>query len=183
MFDVSRLKAHVDQLQKEAAAVDRQRGEAPRPLFDEQLFQSRSKLITPCVEEISHEIKSLQREQASGRLLASRTAHICDKIVAQIQAVQRELATQTIRKNEPAKNNTRQVPIHELYQDLAKHQEWERRLVGMQRDKTMMLNNCRTLAEQQVIQKEILALEGRVQRCQAAVTRIEKHISIRERQG
>ena len=183
MFDVTRLKAHVDQLLKDAAAVDRQRGEAFRPLFDEQLFQSRSKLLTPCVEEISQEIKSLQREQQSGRLLASRTAHICDKIVAQIQAIQRELATQTIRKNEPKQNNTKQRPIHELYQDLAKHQEWERRLVGMSRDKAMMLNRCQSLAEQQILQKEILALEGRIQRCQSAVAQIEKQITFRERQG
>lgn len=82
--------------------------------------------------------------------------------MSQIQAVQRELATQQIRKNEPKRSAGWRKPIHELYQDLAQHQDWERRLAAMQRDKELMIARCTTLAEQQKMQKEVLALEGRL---------------------
>ncbi|PSW18799.1 prepilin peptidase [Photobacterium sanctipauli] len=183
MVDLQRLDSLVSQLAIEAANTDRQRGEAQRPLFDEQLFVCRSKLLTPCVNEIRHEISSLRSEQQAGKLLPTRTQHICEKIVAQIQAVQRELATQQIRKNEPKRGRGWRKPIHELYQDLAQHQDWERRLSSMRRDKELMLSRCTTLAEQQKLQKEVLALEGRLTRCQAALAKIEKDISLRERKN
>ncbi|OAN18536.1 prepilin peptidase [Photobacterium jeanii] len=183
MFDLSKLKSLVSQLQLEAAKVDRQRGEAYRPLFDEQLFLCRSKLLTPCVDEISHEISALEREQKAGKLQVARTAHMCEKIVAQVQAVQRELATQQVRQREPRRADNYRRPIHELYQDLAKHQDWERRLKATTQDKTLMLNHCQSLAEQQKLQQEITAFEGRIQRCKAAIAKIEKQITQQERQG
>ncbi|MGF1682563.1 primosomal replication protein PriC [Photobacterium minamisatsumaniensis] len=183
MPDLQRLDAIVSQLAVDAANTDRQRGEAYRPLFDEQLFLCRSKLLTPCINEIRSEISALRNEQRAGRLLPSRTQHICEKIVAQIQAIQRELATQQIRKNEPKRGRGWRKPIHELHQDLAQHREWERRLSAMRRDKESMLNRCSTLAEQQTLQKEVLALEGRLTRCQTALAKLEKDINQRERKG
>lgn len=183
MPDLKRLENILDQLAKDAAQTDRKRGEAARPLFDEQLFFCRSKLLTPCVAEIRGEISALRSERKAGKLQASRTQHICEKVIAQIQAIQRELATQQIRKNEPRRQQGWRRPIHELYQDLAQHQDWERRLAAMQRDKEMLISRCSTLAEQQKLQKEVLALEGRLSRCRAALGKIEKEISQRERKG
>ncbi|ELR67297.1 Primosomal replication protein N prime prime [Photobacterium marinum] len=183
MPDLKRLENILDQLAHEAAQTDRKRGEAQRPLFDEQLFLCRSKLLTPCVNEVRSEIKALRDERRAGKLNTTRTQHICEKLVAQIQAIQRELATKQIRKNEPKRNQGWRRPIHELYQDLAQHQDWERRLAAMQRDKEMMLTRCTTLAEQQKMQKEVLALDGRLSRCRASLAKIEKEISQRERKG
>jgi len=183
MPDLKRLENILEQLAHDAAQIDRKRGEASRPLFDEQLFFCRSKLLTPCVTEVRSEITALRNERKAGILQASRTQHICEKVVAQIQAIQRELATLQIRKNEPKRRQGWRRPIHEMYQDLAQHQDWERRLAAMQRDKEMMLNRCSTLAEQQQLQKEILAVEGRLSRCRASLTKIEKDISLRERKG
>ncbi|MGF1724199.1 primosomal replication protein PriC [Photobacterium nomapromontoriensis] len=183
MPDLKRLEAIVSQLAHEAASTDRKRGEASRPLFDEQLFRSRSKLLMPCVNEIRHEISALINEQLAGKLQLTRTQHLCEKIVAQIQAIQRELATQAIRKNEPKRSQSWGKPIHQLHQDLTQHQEWERRLSAMQKDKSLMLGRCTTLDEQRRIQQEILALEGRLARCQQARKKIEHDINIQERKG
>lgn len=183
MSDLDRLEAVIDQLTKEAAQVDRQRGEASRHLFDEQLFFCRSKLLTPCVNEIHSEIKALRKEHQAGKLQASRTQYICEKVVAQIQAIQRELATLQIRKNEPQKQGSWHRPIHKLYQDLSQHKDWEHRLAAMLRDKEMLFSRCATMIEQQILQKEILALEGRLSRCRIALIKIEKSIRHRERKG
>ncbi|KLV09213.1 prepilin peptidase [Photobacterium aquae] len=181
MKDLQRLEALVADLSAQATLVDKTRGEAARPLFDEHLFRSRSKLLAPCVNEIRNEIQALNREQLTGHLLASRTQHVCEKIVAQIQAIQRELATQQIRKNEPKPRQGWRKPVQQLYQDLAQHQEWERRLADTLRDKEMLLSRTTSPSERQQLQQAVLAYEGRLNRCRAALVKIEKAIGQQER--
>ncbi|SMY14985.1 MULTISPECIES: primosomal replication protein [Photobacterium] len=183
MIDLSRLHSLVEQLQHQAAETDRIRGEASRPLFDQQLFRYRSKLLAPCVAEIAQELAILQKEQQTGKLLPERTQHVCEKLVAQIHAVQREFATQHIRKNEPKQAIRKQRSINQLYQDLNQHRDWERRLKSMLRDKESLVNRCGSQFEQQQLQKEVLALEGRINRCQAALIKLEDEINRRERKG
>lgn len=183
MIDLSRLQMLIDQLQQQAVEADRLRGEAQRPLFDQQLFRHRSKLLTPCVLEIAQELAILQKEQQMGKLLPERTQHMCEKLIAQINAIQRELATQHIRKNEPQQTAKWQRSINDIYQDLNKHRDWERRLKAMLRDKESLVNRCSSQFEQQQAQKEVLALEGRVSRCQAALITLENEINRRERKG
>ncbi|MBY3787195.1 primosomal replication protein [Photobacterium carnosum] len=183
MIDLSRLKTLIEQLQHQAEEADRLRGEAQRPLFDQQLFRHRSKLLAPCVTEIAQELATLQKEQQAGRLLPERTQHLCEKLIAQINAIQRELATQHIRKNEPKQAAKWQRSINDVYQDLNKHKDWERRLKLMLREKESLLSRCSSQFEQQQSQKEILALEGRISRCQAALITLENEINRRERKG
>ncbi|KJG58713.1 prepilin peptidase [Photobacterium kishitanii] len=183
MIDLSRLQTLIEQLQHQAAETDRVRGEAQRPLFDQQLFRHRSKLLTPCVTEIAQELATLQKEQQAGRLLPERTQHVCEKLIAQIHAVQREFATQQIRKNEPKQAVSKRRSINEIYQDLNQHRDWERRLKSMLRDKETLLNRCGSQFEQQQSQKEVLVLEGRISRCQTAIVKLEEEINRRERKG
>ncbi len=183
MIDLTRFDTLIAQLKTQAANLDRTRGEANKPLFDEQLFRCRSKLLTPCVNEIASEIFKLRQEQQSGRLLPTRTQHICEKIVAQIQAVQREFATVSIRKNEPKYRSTHYQPLNEIYQNLNQHKDWERQLKTKLRDKEFELSQCSDWQLQQKLQHEVLVLEGRVSRCQQALTKIEQTIMKRERKG
>ncbi|MCD9500740.1 prepilin peptidase [Photobacterium phosphoreum] len=183
MIDLSRLQELIEQLQHQAAETDRIRGEAQRPLFDQQLFRNHSKLLTPCVAEVAQELAALQKEQQAGKLLPERTQHVCEKLIAQIHAIQREFATQKIRKNEPKQAVRWQRSINDIYQDLNKHKEWERRLKSMLHDKEAIFNRCNSQFEQQQAQKEILALEGRINRCQAALIQLENEINRRERKG
>ncbi|WEM43086.1 primosomal replication protein [Photobacterium sp. DA100] len=183
MLDFQRLEALTTQLADKAADTDSKRGEAQRPLFDEQLFHCHGKLLVPCVEEVREEIQALSREHQQGKLDPTRAQHICERIVSQIQAIQRELATQTIRKNEPQRTRHWQKPIYELKQDLAQHLVWAKRLAAMQRHKERALSQCRSAEEQQVLQNEAATLAERLHRCRMALAKIEKQISMRERKG
>ena len=50
-MNISQLQENLEQMAKQAAVLDRQRGEHHVPLFDERLFGCRSRLLTPCVKE------------------------------------------------------------------------------------------------------------------------------------
>ncbi|MGL5799707.1 MAG: primosomal replication protein PriC, partial [Plesiomonas sp.] len=68
----------------------------------------------------------------------------------------------------------------DIYAELAKHQEYERRLADMIRVKESNLNRCETLLQQQKLQQEIAAYEGRLQRCKSALKKIENRIEQRD---
>ena len=73
-----------------------QRGEAPRPLFDEQLFHCRGKLLAP-VYRRNQQKKSRcpsPRTQSQGKLAPSRTQHVCERIVHRSRRYNGSLATQ-----------------------------------------------------------------------------------------
>lgn len=48
----------------------------------------------------------------------------------------------------------------DLYQRLAQHQDYERRLAQMTDDRELALGRAQTFAEQQKLQKELAALAG-----------------------
>lgn len=56
------------------------------------------------------------------------------------------------------------------------NQEFERRLFEMKRERETRLNNSETLEEQQLLMREISALEGRIVRCRQARDEIERVI-------
>ncbi|MGO1295794.1 MAG: primosomal replication protein [Vibrio sp.] len=180
MKDLSQLNQVIDTLATQAAAVDRQRGEHHQPLFDGVLFHCHAKLITPCVEETRSTLNSITREQASQRLTPSRAEYLTDRLIAQISAIQRELSTTTIRHAEPKHSSYYRKPINLLYQDLTRHQEWERRLAEMVRDQQYLLDNA-SLMEKTSAQQALVAVEQRLKRCQDAKAKIEKQITYRER--
>ncbi|UIP28840.1 primosomal replication protein [Photobacterium sp. TLY01] len=181
--DLHRLSDLVDKLLSPAEALDHQRKESSKPLFDKQLFHGQSRLLVPCVREIQQEIAALKNEQASGRLHATRARYVCEKILAQIQAVQREMATKQIRESEPKYQVKQRKTLHELYDELAQHQDWERRLAAMVKDKAFALEQAPQASSRQPLQQQLLALEGRLARCQQAMTRLEKAILQLERKG
>lgn len=180
---LEQLQQLLSQLSLSAAQVDRKRGEASAPLFDEQLFGCRSKLLTPCVNEAQSMLQNILNEYEANQLTQSRAEHICEKLTLQVTALQRELATLTIREQEKQYKVTRYVSIGALYQDLAQHQDWERRLEDMVRDHETKLAQCSTLSQQQQSQKQLLALEKRLTRCREAKRKIEARIAFREKKN
>ena len=138
--------------------------------FDEQLFHCRATRLGDYLTEIRQSLAQLKLSVNGGR--PERVAWMAERVVLQMGALQRELATQMLRKNE-----ARSKPASEnLYEKLATHQEYERRLRAMVADRESLLAACDTFAQQQTLQREIAAFEGRVQRCQQAVKRIERAI-------
>lgn len=180
MSRISQLSTTLDELALQAAAVDRKRGEHHLPLFDERLFASRSKLLVPCVKETQSTLDSIVREEAAGKLTAMRAEYLSEKLLSQISAIQRELATTKIRKQEPKHRSYFQKPINELYQHLSQHQDWERRLMEMVRDKELALQYAPPF-QQQAAQQDLIATEQRLKRCQEAKLKIENQITYRER--
>lgn len=180
-MDLSNLKAQLQTLANQAADIDRRRGESAKPLFDERLFTCLSRLLTPCVMEAQAVVTTLEREHSAGKLSGLRAEHLCEKLLNQIGALQREIATQPLRAQEKALAPKPKASISQLYQDLAQHQGWERRLADMVRDAEARIGQCYTLVEQQQAQHQLLTLEKRLARCREAKQKIESRISFRER--
>ncbi len=101
-------------------------------------------------------------------------------MVAQFSAIQRELSTTTIRKNEIKHASHYRKPINVLYQELAQHQEWTRRLKEMVLEKQKELDTAPAFLRTQA-QQALLATEQRLERCQAAMLKIENQITYREK--
>lgn len=172
----------LDGLSKQAAQRDRIKGEHHQALFDEHLFKCRARLLVPCVTETKSTYQSIMREQQAKRLTQLRAEHLTQLLLAQLEAIQRELATQNIRHNEIKHRSYYRKPISELYQDLSQHQEWEMRLRDSVLQKNNQVNSCSSFERAQT-QKELLVVEQRLERCQAAKLKIEKQITYRERQN
>ena len=143
-MDFSKLQQLTEQILEQSKSIDKQRGAQRNPLFDQHLFTCNSKLMVPCIMETIGLIKSLVTEHQTGVLNSQRANYLGEKITLQIGALQREIKTQSIRRNEPKKRTAWFRPINELYQDLAQHQDWERRLKTMVRDKQAQLDLSHT---------------------------------------
>lgn len=180
MKDFNQLKVTFEQLEQQAAELDRRRGEHHQPLFDERLFRGQSRLLIPCVKEATSTFDAINREKQNGLLTSARAEYLTERLFAQLNAIQRELATTTIRGNEPKHSSYYRKPINTLYQELAQHQDWERRLKDMVREKEYLVAHS-SFSEQQAAQKALFATEQRLKRCQAAKLKLENQITYRER--
>nr|WP_232095127.1 primosomal replication protein [Serratia ureilytica] len=152
------------------------RGDAPIPQarFDAALFANRGTRLRDYLAEVEKNFAQLQNAANDSR--ASQVAFLAEKLVAQIAALQRELATQALRR----KNQPKEAPEVDLYHKLAEHQDYERRLIAMIQDRESLLGRQNTLAAQQKLQHELAALEGRLMRCRQALARIERNIERKE---
>lgn len=152
------------------------RGDAPIPQarFDAALFSNRGTRLRDYLAEVQRNFAQLQTAANDNR--TSQVAFLAEKLVAQITALQRELATQALRR----KNQPKEVVAVDLYHKLAEHQDYERRLMSMIQDRESLLGKQTTFAAQQKLQHELAALEGRLVRCRQALARIERSIERKE---
>lgn len=173
-----------DQLLEQLAAMLKQLGDSLAPVanqrsaqarFDNQLFHTHSTRLSDYLHEAGQNLALLRQAVASQH--SDQVAWMAERLVAQIGALQRELATHNLRKNE----RPLAAPGASLYEKLAEHQEFERRLRTMIADRESRLDVAEGPPAQ--LQREIAALEGRLQRCRDALKRIERSIEFRERQG
>lgn len=120
------------------------------------------------------------REQNEGKLTALRAEYLTERLVAQIGAIQREISTTKIRKNEIKHSSYFRKPINVLYQELAQHQEWARRLREMVLEKERAVESAPSFMRADA-QKVLLATEQRLARCEAALLKLENQITHREK--
>ncbi|PSH19216.1 prephenate dehydrogenase [Yersinia pseudotuberculosis] len=142
--------------------------------FDLNLFSNHGNRFRDYLQEVRKNMAQLKQVVEENRL--QQVAFLADKLVAQISALQRELATQKIRKSNPEPREHQSDPYHKL----AEHQDYERRILAMIQDRESQLGQQSLLVEQQKIQKELAALEGRLMRCRQALIRIERSIEKKE---
>ncbi|TYL44338.1 MULTISPECIES: primosomal replication protein PriC [Dickeya] len=167
------LARQIDTLAREIEPVAAR--QAPRSRFDRQLFSCYGTRLGDYLDEIRHNHQYLQQYVQEQRL--DRVAFMAERLLTQMTALQRELATQPLRAQEPA------TPApQDRYQKLAEYQGYERRLLAMIQDRESLLATQNQLSEQQRLQRELAALEGRLARCRQALTKLERQIE-RQEQG
>ncbi|HEI6883785.1 TPA: primosomal replication protein [Yersinia enterocolitica] len=142
--------------------------------FDLKLFGNHGNRFRDYLLEVHKNIAQLKQVVAENR--TQQVAFLAEKLVAQISALQRELATQKLRKTNPEPKYNKLDPYHKL----AEHQDYERRILAMIQDRESQLGKQNLLTEQQKIQKELAALEGRLMRCRQALIKIERSIEKKE---
>ncbi|MFL1914827.1 primosomal replication protein PriC [Plesiomonas shigelloides] len=169
-----RLKNALSELEKAAIEADRLQTERPR--FAPALFKCHSPRLTDCVRELEQNLNQLEQLHS-----AQQAGFLAETITAQFSALQRELSTQSLRKKEVAAAKRTNTGKHiDLYDEFARHQDYERRLNDMIRVREAKLGSCVTLQQQQTLQQEIAAYEGRLFRCRQALKKIELRIQRRE---
>lgn len=167
------LRTRIEALAQAIAPLSLQRASQAR--FDRKLFATHSTQFKDYLLEVQGNMNQLQHSVEQAK--TDQVAFLAEKLVGQIAALQRELATKELRKNEPQKPEP-----ENYYQKLATHQDYERRLQAMINDRESQHAVQTTMAGQQKLQREILALEGRLQRCRQALARLERVIE-RQEQG
>lgn len=166
------LRTRIEELAIAIAPLAQQRTSQAR--FDRKLFATPSTQLKDYLQEVHVNMDKLQSCVEQAR--ADQVSFLAEKLVEQIAALQRELATKELRQTEQ-----QQPEAENFYQKLATHQDYERRLQAMINDRESQHAQQTTLVGQQKLQREILALEGRLQRCRQALVRIERVIERQER--
>ncbi|WP_192457312.1 primosomal replication protein PriC [Musicola keenii] len=165
------LHRQIETLAREIAPIAEQQARSSR--FDRQLFGGHDTRLRHYLDEIRQNYQYLALYVQDQN--HERVVFLAEKLLAQITALQRELATQTLREREPV-----HAESADLYQKLAEYQGYERRLLAMVQDRESLLAAQTQLDEQQRLQRELAALEGRLQRCRQALKRLERQIERQE---
>ncbi|MDX7991186.1 primosomal replication protein [Xenorhabdus littoralis] len=144
--------------------------------FDQALFHHHSNKLGGYMQEIQQNMKQLKACVTDNRI--EQVKFLSERLVIQIEALKREISTQALRKQEDKFEHRSQE--RNLYQRLAEHQDYERRLIAMIDDRELQLNKQIMLNDKYKLQKEIAALAGRLARCRQALMRIERSIEKQE---
>lgn len=146
--------------------------------FDQKLFHRKSHQLSECLFEIKQLFSQLKHSVITSR--SEQITFLTEKIIAQISAITRESATQTLREQESQHNQKEK--IIDLYERLVQHQDYERRLIAMINDREQQLDKQQSYVACQKLQQKIAALTGRLVRCRQTLSRIEKAIEHDENQ-
>ncbi|TQI79251.1 restart primosome assembly protein PriC [Serratia fonticola] len=146
----------------------------PQARFDIALFSNHGTRLRDYLAEVQKNFAQLQTAVKDNR--TAHVAFLAEKLVTQLTALQREMATLALRR----KNQPKETVDVDLYHKLAEHQDYERRLISMIEDRENLLGQQTTFAAQKKLQQELAAIEGRLVRCRQALTRIERSIERKE---
>ncbi|SFC30027.1 primosomal replication protein [Pseudoalteromonas denitrificans] len=187
---VERLNIQIEKIKLDAQHFDNEKWfdknrymKSKRRLFDLRLFNTRSMILLDYVNELSetyHSLLTISNQQSY--------EYVIDRLTAQLEAVirvlkstsvwQSELTTNKLVKNKSLYKKTMKKETkasHPLYHELTKNKEFERRLLAMIAEKKTILHKSITTNKNE-ISKDILATQGRLERCRKAISLTEDKI-------
>lgn len=171
-------------------------------LFSSSLFVSQSDRFSPYINEIKRRTNELARLEEANKIELYRALLL--QIEQQVVAISNALNSNTImhksaklsfdahnkvriKKAKATQANkyktlTQNIMLnsHQLYQKLAEHHEFERRLMEMVSDKELERTSCKA-KESSKLSLEVLALYQRLGRCRKAISVIERDIELAEK--
>lgn len=137
------------------------------PRFDRQRFRTHGRRMQDFLDEIHSNVAHLRHCAVTSE--TEQVAWLAETVALQIEALQREAASWQLRTHDSAHSG-----LGKLHNKLLEHQEFERRLLEMKREREKRLQTEEMLVMQQQLHREIDALDGRLARCRDALFNIEK---------
>ena len=134
--------------------------------FDRHLFRTRSTLLQACLDEASANLIALRHAVEQQQL--PQITWLAEHLASQLEAIMRETATWSLREWDSASPG-----LARWQRKRVQHQEFERRLVEMTRERKERLAQATGFEEQQKLHREVEAFEARLARCRHALARIE----------
>ncbi|KAF7786737.1 primosomal replication protein N'' [Pseudoalteromonas rubra] len=193
---LEKLRQRVDELQHHAEQFDNAKWfdknryiQSQPSLFDSHVFRSKSLKLGDYVDEVKEALANLP-PQSQRHALQYAVEHIGEQIEAIIKVLKstpvwaKENRFQPHKKAKVYRQAVKKImqPSHELYQELSQNHEFERRLqemISLRQDQ--LIKASPDQASQ--LNKEILALHGRLGRCRKAISATEDKIQLQEKQN
>lgn len=165
---LQRLSHLIDQL---ACKINEHPNKSAECLFSPGLFRGISHNLNDYLTEISSNYLVIKRMVEKEQNI--NISFVSDRLIEQIAALMREIAT---RPYQQAKKRVSKSGKEDIYQKLARHQDYQRRLQDMIRDKKLELSKQSYQQEKIRLQQEIASFDNRLARCQHAIKQIERQI-------
>lgn len=161
---LQKLESQLNSLRQQCAPLAHHATLSAR--FDRHLFRTRSTLLQACLDEAGDNLASLRHAVEQQQL--PQIAWLAEHLASQLEAISRESATWSLREWDSASPG-----LARWQRKRVQHQEFERRLVEMTRDRKERLAQASGFEEQQKLHREVEAFEARLARCRHALARIE----------
>ncbi|MBS3798628.1 MULTISPECIES: primosomal replication protein [unclassified Pseudoalteromonas] len=186
---VQRLRADAEQFDKAKWFAKNRYMQAQHTLFERSVFNTRSMQLVDYVDEVEQQLERLSHSQFQGA--RHQYAFALTQLSEQIEAIVKVLKATPVweKENTPSararkyQKAVQQIiqPTNELYQELAKNHEFERRLEQMINERQQQLHLAKG-EQATLLNKEILALHARLGRCRKAIGACEERIQYAEKQ-
>ena len=171
-------------------------------LFSATLFSSQSDQFQPYIREVQRRVAEFSRLVNANQIELSKVLLL--QIEQQIAAIStalkaNEVMHQAAELSFDANNKVRikkakikqahkyqeltkkvMLSSHQLYQKLAEHHEFERRLMDMVAERELSRTTCKS-EQSAKLSTEVLALHQRLGRCRKAISTIERDIELAEK--
>lgn len=207
---INKLRQQLKQLEQEVLQHDQsQTAQSLRLMehltrFDQALFQQHGGKLYPCIAQIEQSLLQLEKQLQAG-ISAPVLQASCERIADRFVALKRAINTTTIdlkaqQQNKNSKKVAYQRKIqqkhsdagfgwiaadvmrnsHQLYEELNKHFNWEKKIQFKIEQLQARLDNCH-ITEKIAVQNDLLAMHKRLGKCRQAIHYIEERIQLFER--